>query len=449
MSRLYDAELELRAVFSILNGPERIRQRLLASIADEHFGYPVAKELLGITKRAIANKRRHQTGPGDVDDGSLPIPSSRALQEAPGVSQEAKIILAKPRDPIESRHDIPALLASLETYRKIRVVQRECKKVVTNMRGSIDQVDLDLVRDHLINAVEGIQDYDAGRSVTIMRGQEGKDLVRESLKLKKLIPTGFKNYDEKGGGIEYGDLIVCAAPSGHGKSIMLLTLATYLYLHQNMSVVIATYELERSLYVQRLIANVCGVPFDKIRTGKYNKSEIATIKREMSRFFRHGAENNCKFAIMEPGNSSVEELGLTLKPHGFNTVVVDHLNHVRHSEGESDWQRLGYSARQMKRQAVGNHQIWITATQLNDDSQKISYSRMIRDEADTGWGWVLEEGSDVVKVKPIKARHHEPFEFYLQKDFGLMSFRDSAGPMTLSEGDEFVKQMDEIVRSTG
>lgn len=445
MARLYDNELELRAIFSILNGNEKVKQSLLARVSDEHFGHPLSKEILSTTHKII-RRRKKKIGDG-IKLNALPVPSSKALQGAPGISDDAKIILSKPRDPVDTRADVDEIVRNLEFYRKIRVIQRSAKGIVQNMRGSVDKINMDVVRDHLIKAVEGIQDFDAARSVTILRGKEGRDLAKRALRATSLTPTGFKNYDEKGGGFEVGDLFIAAAPTGEGKSVMLLTLAVYLYLFQNKSVCIPTFELSEELYTRRLIAHVAGVKFDDIRRASLKKSDRKLVMKLYDEFMEHGVKKNCQFSIMEPGNSSVEELGMTLKPYGFDVIVPDHLNHVRHTEGDADHSQLGMSARMMKRQAEDNHQIWLTATQLDDESQKIRYSKMIKEEADTGWAWVSEEGSDVVKVKPLKTRHHEPFDFYLQKDFAHMTFRDSVGPPLLSDGeesDDFVKTMDDL-----
>lgn len=446
MAKLYDNELELRALFTILNGNERVRQALLSRVNPEYFGHPLSREILETTYKII-RIRKKRLGEDGTALNALPIPSSKALQGAPGISDDAKIILSKPREAIESRADVDEIVRNLEFYRKIRVIQREAKGIVQNMRGSVDRINMDTVRNHLIRAVEGIQDYDAARSVTILKGKEGRDLAKRALRATTLTPTGFKNYDEKGGGLEIGDLFIAAAPTGGGKSVMLLTLAIHLYLFENMSVCIPTFELSKELYQRRLLAAVCGVKFEDIRRSSLSKQDRKLVMKLYDDFMAHGKKKNCQFAIMEPGNASVEELGMTLKPYGFQVIVPDHLNHVRHTEGDADHSQLGFSARMMKRQAEDNKQIWLTATQLDDESQKIRYSKMIKEEADTGWAWVVEDGSDVVKVKPLKTRHHEPFDFYLQKDFQHMAFLDSAGPPLLSDGedgDEFVKSMDSL-----
>jgi hypothetical protein len=436
--RLFDTDLELRTLFSILNGEERVRQRLLAKVNDNFFGYPVCQEILGATIRTMRKSRKRSA------DDSLSIPSSRSLQEAPGISVEAKTILKKPKDPVDSRADVDELLRGLEFYRKIRVVHKSTKRITSNLRGSPDKVDLEFVRENLIKAVEGTQDYDAGRSITILRGKAGRKLAKNSLKSTTLIPTGFKNYDERGGGASRGDLIICAAPTSQGKSIMLLTIGVNFYLYSNLSVCIASYELSKALYNKRLIAHVSGIDFERIRKGKLTKSENRTIHETYDAFMEHGIKHNCQFALMEPGDSSAEELGLAVKPHGFDVVIPDHLNHLRHVEGDREDSQLGMTARRMKKIAEHEGQIWVTATQLDSESQRIRYSRMIAEESDTGWAWVCEEGSDVVKIKHLKARHTSPFDFYLQKDFEHMSFRDSVGPPTLSEKNDkaFLDEME-------
>lgn len=446
MARLFDSDLELRAIFTILNGREIVRQTLLARIGEEHFGHPLNQEILRTTYRIIKNRQRKM----DMVEGKrtrLPIPSSMVLRDAPGISDEAKIILGKPRDSIESKADLEELVRNLEFYRKIRVVHRESKAIIANMRGSVDRVDIDLVRDRLISAVEGIQDYDAARSVSILRGKEGRDIAKAALRKHKLVPTGFKNYDDRGGGFEVGDLFMCAAPTGGGKSVMLLTLGVHLYLFCNKSVCIPTFELSKPLYVSRLLAHVCGVKFDDIRRGKISKKDRMNIRQMYDDFMAHGKKHNCQFAIMEPGNSSAEELGLALKPYGFDVVIPDHMLHIRPTAGDTEATQLGHIARSCKAQAMNNKQIWITAVQLDDETQKIRYSKMMKEETDIAWAWVGEEGTDNVKVKSLKARNYEPFDFFLQKDFKYMAFRDSAGPPALSgSGDdaEFAANMDEL-----
>lgn len=431
--KIFDVDLELRAIVSVLDGPESVRQGLVARLGPEHFSYAPCQEIWKSIGRII-DRRKHV-------GFELPVPSSRSMRDAPGLSEEAKVLLAKGRKPLQTKQDVVEIYEAIDFYRKARTVNKACKEVVRTMSSTPDRISMDSVRELLGRAADGLQNYDTSRSITKLIGTEGRRLAKSALEDEPIVPTGFVGYDEKAGGMNWGDLVIAAAPSGGGKSTFLLTLAVQLY-YQKHSVVVATFELSKRLYMKRLLCHLSGISFNKIRRNQITKEERKLIQQKFDEFMKFGEDNNCHFDIMEPGPLSANELGMTVKPYGFNIVVADHLNHLRHTEGDKEANQLGYTARHMKNQAEANHQIWITATQLSDETQKIRYTNMLKEEADTAWSWVPDDNG-FCEVSHIKHRHHEPFKWNLEADFPRMIFRDSAGQpvMSVESDGELNRQM--------
>lgn len=77
------------------------------------------------------------------------------------------------------------------------------------------------------------------------------------------------------------DAIVIAAQTKRGKSLMLLNLAVDL-LKKGKRVLVIDTELDTKLYIMRLISNLTGIEFARIRDGNVDEAEISRIEEAKS-----------------------------------------------------------------------------------------------------------------------------------------------------------------------
>jgi replicative DNA helicase len=89
------------------------------------------------------------------------------------------------------------------------------------------------------------------------------------------IPSKFEELN-KYCPFEIGELIVVAGPRKTGKSIYMLNEAMN-KLKSNVPTFYADTEMSSELFMQRMLAHLTSIPFYKIKSGQYNKTEEKTI----------------------------------------------------------------------------------------------------------------------------------------------------------------------------
>lgn len=435
MARLIDPKVEARAVFTILDSHDsEVKMQLLALTSEDHFGYEPTREIYKTIRKGLDKSTKHR------GNGGFRIPSSRALRDTPGLSEEARNILKEKRTPLNSKSDMEELYESLEFFRKIRSLHGTTKNLLGTLSKDPHSIDLGSVRSQVIQTVEDLQDPNEKRALINIHSDEGKELYKRVFKKKRLLASGFHNFDTKAGGHQRGDLVLLGANTGGGKSIMAMQLGISKYRKYNLNVAIATLELTEEQYLARVMSNISGIDHDHYRQiDLMTRKEKKLSDEKWSEFRHHGRRNRCNFEIIHPGAVSATDLLLMLKPHKFDVIIVDNVNDLEHeSGGDSDWARLGYSAKLLKDGANDQKAIVYGCIHVTEDN-RVAYSKMMKEKADNVWLWVYgddEKASGTVKVNQIKARHFEAFSFFLTPEFKTQQFLDSAGPPVISDGED-------------
>jgi replicative DNA helicase len=162
------------------------------------------------------------------------------------------------------------------------------------------------------------------------------------------ISTGLRDLDQKLGGLHPSDLIILAARPSMGKSALAANIAFNVARHYAWEPlpeggrktvaggVVAFYSLEMSAeqLALRLLAEVTGVPSDKIRKGDISASEFGEI--------RDAAQDisQSPLYIDDTGGISIGKLAARSRRlkrvAGLDLIVVDYLQLVTGGEGRSE-----------------------------------------------------------------------------------------------------------------
>jgi len=194
-----------------------------------------------------------------------------------------------------------------------------------------------------------------------------KDLHSEEPHIK----TGWKWLDNKLGGglLENGrSLYVFAGETNVGKSIFLGNVASNIAL-QGKTVLLISLEMSEMMYARRLSSSITSVPLSHL------KEESETV-RQLIKQFAQG--NKSKIIIKEFPPSTLTALQLKayvkkliqkgIKP---DLIVLDYLNLLASPIGNNSYERVLYSAQQVRALSYELNCPIVSATQLNRSGYNI------------------------------------------------------------------------------
>lgn len=413
-----NTEAELAAIKAALDSPDdKIRAKLLGSFRDELFGFAATLEVHKRIRVLIKAGKSLPSSAVFAQDTSL-TESTREMLAVPSMLQinsmeDAEAILATLRKHYHGRVIFDNLLSSTDEMKKdnpdLDTVTAAAEKMLTTVRSKEEQ-------EHLFHF--GL-DTNTQPIISKILNPNSKEIY---------IPTGFRGFDDRAGGLTKTNLQIIACHRKGGKSILCLNQAINMYF-SGYSGCIVTLEMGEVEYTMRLLSNISGVPYNRIRMKKTNREENSRIHQAYLAFVQHGLTSNKKLTIWPTMSLSIAELGLLLKPYAYDFVIIDYLNLLRY-DGKKDTaqhQILNEQARDCKQLTGILNCPVIAATQTDVKTGNIRYSRAIEEHADYVWTWVYgeaEEEAGIIEIEQMVSRHTERFMFRMRADYEHMRVRD-------------------------
>lgn len=445
MAKLVSVESELRAIRTICDGIPDAQRLCMAILNPFHFGFEEAREAFErIAGLAKAGK---------------PIPKVSVLVSDPALSETAQQFLGGDNlELCEDEAEAHSLIDQLEQFRKLRVIYQGTRSVV----GNLQEANPDSINDALSELerviVQARQDYEDTGIVTSGQGSNAEPVIDKVLSrdAPDRILTGFTEFDQKAGGFARKDLVLAAATTGGGKSVMAEQLAINSYRMFNKNVAMVSFEMDEAEIYARLVSNLAEVPFTNVYLHQFLVGEVGKTKDRRqdcydawSKFDGHGEKNNCRFSIWCPTvEVTPAQIGATLKPGHFDLVLIDYVGLVGADNKAALWENLGDITKQFKLMANEQNCVVIVFAQLDEETNNVKYSKAMRHHSSWVWKWAYgEQEKEVqqVKIYQDKCRHSEQFDFALMAKFAYMRFGDagSAGPVIGPDDDDDVSSKDE------
>lgn len=434
--KLFNADMEKRLLKTLLSTSRG--RRKFAQITPEHFVTEVASTAYERVVN-IMGKR------------GILMPW-KSLCEDPGLPENVRAALgAYKTKPARNLTDFKLLIESSDNYRKLRAVNEYGKKLSEDLDN--EELDAEDVLARVSSGISGIISDNALTAFHLGKGDNSAKMVRELLKGSKVryIPTGLRAYDDELGnrGLLMGSLMIAAAPSGNGKSIMVHTLGRNMALN-GAKVCMAQLEMDGQAIMQRELAFQMGMPVTKFidplksMTKSERKKAFKAYKKISSRIRRNGG----KFTTLNSEEDlSIEKMLAYCKANRYNVVIIDYVGLLAGTDSEDQAKALGRIARICKVWASANNALVILAAQLSDDGL-VRYSRAMREHASNLWQWTLDSRAretGIIRVIQTKSRMQNDSPFLLRIDPPTMTIRD----LTSEEAAEAKKGDKENRRSDG
>lgn len=414
-----DAEVTFFRLVCSRKVSDKVKSRLLAKVSGKTFGYIHSREIYRRFMKLVHGK------------GVFPL--FEDLINDPVISEEAREFL-KDRSPKRlniSRQTLRSIAGRLELYEKIRGTIDVATALADGILQPGVEID-DLIEKASVKLNElkmaGMADekiYHFGVS------DNAESVVSKTLAgvIDPLHSTGFYDFDSRNGGFPSEGLVILAGTTSGGKSVLANMLLKHFYLEHNMSVIKVTMEMSERQETRRLLSSLTRIPYSKFTRNQLTPGETQTAKKKMSEFRKHGVTNNCRFSIWSPQSSvDMDKVLLMIKPFGYNVVVIDYITLLDERSDEQQWKVLSDVARKGKVFSRNTRSLVILLAQLDEDTDKVRYSRAIKEHADVAWAWNYSKkehrDARMIQIRVMKGRDMDIFNFDISERFDIMTLEN-------------------------
>lgn len=167
------------------------------------------------------------------------------------------------------------------------------------------------------------------------------------------------------GGHARGDLITFMAPSGGGKTILLMQEAAK-FAAEGRKVAIFSLEMSRIQLTNRLLASTAGVSVSQIALRDVSEHGVQLSEAT-------GKLESANVHIFESPDMTIQDMrsqcAVLKRLHGLDVVVIDYIQRVTPSNGHSRETEVGHIVSQMKKMAMALNVAVLTASQMNEKSE--------------------------------------------------------------------------------
>lgn len=179
------------------------------------------------------------------------------------------------------------------------------------------------------------------------------------------IPTGFNEFDRRGGGLQGGDLVVIAADSSQGKTSLALSI-TNNATKQGYRCAYYSLEMSKMQLAARIVAMETNISSSKLLFTKLSQDDIRLVNSKIDEINKAGIYfDDRSTANIDSIISSIKTMKLKYK---IDFVVVDFLQIIEmNKKGASKEEQLAGCARRLKNVAKELNITVILLSQLAKD----------------------------------------------------------------------------------
>jgi replicative DNA helicase len=208
------------------------------------------------------------------------------------------------------------------------------------------------------------------------------------------LPTGYASLNEYTSGLQPSDLIIVAARPGMGKTSFALNIAMHAALREGKRVGVFSLEMSREQLFLRLLTGLGRIDAHRLRTGRLNKEEWATLTRAF------GELAGAPIFIDDTAGLTVLEMRAKSRrlkmEQGLDLVIVDYLQLMRsRSAFENRNQEISDISRSLKELAKELNLPVIAISQLSRAPEQRGGDRrpQLSDLRESG---AIEQDADLV-----------------------------------------------------
>lgn len=220
-------------------------------------------------------------------------------------------------------HNLPYWRGRLEEHRKLRVMRRAVLEA--------ESLEPPEVMDRLERGLmEAATQDDAQR---IFTGLEVAQKAKERIELRASHPqrlagidTGFPVLTKRIHGLNEGELVMIAGPSGTGKSALAQNLLVNIGVHRNIPIAYLNTEMSEKAVTDRLLSILTLMENDVIRSGFYSKEQRSVLDGAVERLAKAPIILSDALPDLSPAKAMV--LARKFKRGGTRVIIIDYIGNL-------------------------------------------------------------------------------------------------------------------------
>ncbi len=413
-------ELELLAIRTICAGKDA-GLSLLNHVNATHFHYPTPQLMY---RRLMARLK-----------GEGHVPAWEDLLNDPTVPEEKRlnaqrIVRKKNLKPLVSHSKGDALFTSLDNYRKLRSFYEVLNKAGNALRQPTADID-DLIKRAKSELI-AIDVNHRGAPITV-DGLTSNHVVEALTNAAARIRTGYKEFDERSGGIPQGAVMLLGADTGGYKSVNALQIAQNMARNKHR---VGFYSLEMVLeeITQRATANVTETNVSDLVAEYINElhraktpAEVERIKAKQVKIAEEKAreyeEASKEWSAFLHITCPAEEVDINwilqqAEMSDREVIIIDYVGLLAGLSGDDQWRAMSNVVRQCKIwcNRTGKTILILAQMRFDEGKPELKYSKAILDHCNNAWGWSKLEvdGRTYLCVHQMKARAQRQYAFVLR-----------------------------------
>jgi len=207
------------------------------------------------------------------------------------------------------------------------------------------------------------------------------------------IPTGFDDFDSMTAGLQESDLVIVAGRPSMGKTTFAMNIAEYAAISGRLSVAVFSMEMPGEALVMRMLSSLSRVDQNKVRTGKLDDDDWASLTSSMSLL------SESKLFIDDTPALSPTELRARARrikrEHDLDLVVIDYLQLMQvPGSKENRTNEISEISRGLKTLAKELNVPVIALSQLNRSLEQRTDKRPVM--SDLRESGAIEQDADVI-----------------------------------------------------
>lgn len=434
---IYDKHLECITLRTLLTAKQekvsryilsklKIRQRIPTlpnmptKYKEGHFGTAEANDVLELILK-YTNKLNSA------------IPTDTIIMEDLALKNEAKLFLQLTDKTYTSKREIDIALLKLENYRKVRTLHSVMEEATLKIRNERDPLYITAIIEQMNSTLSRTQEVENLNIVHTHDKKTADGLVQAIINpvYDTKILTGLTEFDARSGGFNLTDLVLIAGPTGGGKSIMALQIATTMAYNYGKKVCYISLEMDQKLIYERILANYANIDHDMIHKNILNDRQKIKIQKVSNALQQQLVNNKGVFDIWCPtGEYTPERLIDYFRVQHFDVIFIDYIGLLPLTQNkENNAFALSEAVRAFKVAANELNSVIVVVAQYDQEQKKLKFSKAMKDHANIMWQWELDEDPDKrpeeVPILQIKARSSQTYTFKLRPSFRYMRWENS------------------------
>jgi len=242
-------------------------------------------------------------------------------------------------------------------------ISTQLERIAGRYKENKNDVEL---KDDLLSILAGISEPDAQKvpmHIGAMANERLMELKDQDLIEKRLIKTGFEDYDEVFGGLVKGELVVIGSRPGMGKTQFIVNLCTNIA-KEKKPVAYISLELSNFLVTNRFIGNLSKVSSQSLLKGNLGDTDQFNVRTAVSTLtnlpiYIYDQYNSSVFSILERCRKLVAE-------QKVEVIFIDYLQLVNANNKRYNREtELGFITRELKKLAKELSISIVVASQLS------------------------------------------------------------------------------------